>query len=378
MMRKIKLLGKSALVSVCILSLWGAGTAIKLGSQLLSGEIFAITSINRDFLSDVINNIEKNWDKYFLKKDRLSNVDSILSYLFTNQIFSEQVILGNNGWLFYKAKTDSDPIGDFEGTNEFSNEEIEKAIDGVQLIDSYCNERDIKYSILVIPNKERLYPEHMPSEYKYALKSRTDQLTEELADFGYNVVNCKEALIGEKKNKQLFYSYDTHWNQNGANIGLNLMLNSMGLTLVPESELSSKTELLKKTGYHYCGQDDLAQMIGLRDIVFKDELEYEINNYPSIDWKKFETEQEAGNVSYFHNPDAVYKSKFLLIGDSFRTALVPGACYYFSDVYVIHVNYCKKDIIDEISPDYLAFQYVERYSYRLCDIGEMVDLRRTK
>ncbi len=377
-MKKIKQAELSAILVMCILILLSVGTVFKTVRILAQGSASVIISGELDAFSNSIENIDKLWNKCFINKEKLSKADSIISFWATGRIFSEQVILGNNGWLFYKAKTDSNPIGDFEGTNNFSKEEIDKAIEGVQAIDSYCNERDIKYSILVVPNKERVYPEYMPDEYKYAKESRTDQLAEQMADLGYNVINCKEALLEEKKNKQLYYSYDTHWNQNGANIGLNLMLNSMGLTLVPESELSSKKELLKKTGYHYCGQDDLAQMIGLRDIVFKDELEYEIDNYPSIDLKKFETEQEAGNVSYFYNSDAIYKSKFLLIGDSFRTALVPGACYYFSDVYVIHVNYCKKDIIDEISPDYLAFQYVERYSYRLCDIGEMVDLRRTK
>ncbi len=328
-----------------------------------------------DYVEATTKFLDKYWGRLFIKKEKLSNADSLLGFFSTGNVFSEQVILGENGWLFYKAKTDADPIGDYEGTNSFSDKEIDKCLKGFEKIKEYCEDNSITYSALIVPNKERVYPEYMPGTYKYADESRTDKLANTLADHGYNVINCKKGLLEGKERNQLYYSYDTHWNRLGANIGLKLGLESMGIQVRPATNLTIKSYGLREIGYHYCGKDDLAEMLGMREIKFNDEVEYEFDEYPVIDWDAFEKEQEAGGVSYFSNPGAENKAKLLLIGDSFRTALVPELRYYFTDIYVVHVENADASVIENSQPDYLLLQYVERYSPRLLDVEDLLELR---
>ncbi|MBE5857796.1 MAG: hypothetical protein E7296_09575 [Lachnospiraceae bacterium] len=371
-MKSVKQIKLYTFAIIFVLTAFLLLTILELVKAGAKGELKLEYPEGTDYIEDTTRFLDKYWGRLFVKKEKFSKADSLLGFYTTGYIFSEQVILGENGWLFYKAKTDSNPIGDYEGTISFTEKEVDKCLKGFEEIRDYCDENNIKYSAIIVPNKERVYPEYMPGTYKFADESRTDKLANTLADNGYNVINCKEGLLDRKKGNQLYYSYDTHWNRLGANIGLKLGLESMSIQVKPADELTISSIELREVGYHYCGKDDLAEMLGMREIEFNDEVEYEFDEYPTIDWDEFEKEQEAGEVSYFYNPDAENKAKLLLIGDSFRTALVPGLSYYFSDVYIVHVNNSNKKVIKEVKPDYLLLQYVERYSYRLLDIDRLV------
>lgn len=371
-MKSVKQIKLYTFAIIFVLTAFLLLTVLELVKAGVRGELKLEYPEGTDYVEDTTKFLDKYWGRLFVKKEKLSNADSILGFYVTGNVFSEQVILGKNGWLFYKAKTDSDPIGDFEGTNSYGDEEVSECINSLEEIREYCDINNLCYSVLFVPNKERIYPEYMPDTYKFAPESRTDRLAKILQHCGYNVINCRDDLLKHKENNQLYYSYDTHWNRLGANVGLNLSLDSMGISTTPVDELIMTQRPLYEVGYHYCGLDDLAQMVGMRELEFNDEVEYEFEEYPSIDWTKFESEQELGNVSYFYNPNAKNNAKFLLIGDSFRTALIPGLSYYFSDLYVVHVENAESHDIKDISPEYIMFQYVERYSYRIRNIDELI------
>ena len=122
--------------------------------------------------------------------------------------------------------------------------------------------------------------------------------------------------------------------------------------------------------YHYHGEDDLAKMIGLRSI-FSDEKEYEVDGTVQMDWTTYEEEQTSNKISHFYNENAIKNSRVFLIGDSFRSSMVPALREQFVDVYVVHRSYYTTKMLDEIHPDYLIAEYVERYS---SEIGEIASL----
>ena len=51
----------------------------------------------------------------------------------------------------------------------------------------------------------------------------------------------------------------------------------------------------------------------------------------------------------------------------------PSLCEIFSDVYVIHRSYYRTALLDEINPDYLIAEYVERYSSKIGDIEFLIE-----
>lgn len=70
------------------------------------------------------------------------------------------------------------------------------------------------------PNKESVYAEYMPDSVRvYGSESRLDAALPELAAQGLPVYDMKPELLKEADTYQLYYKYDTHWNQIGSFIG---------------------------------------------------------------------------------------------------------------------------------------------------------------
>lgn len=317
-----------------------------------------------NYLDKVIYKVYDLWSIY--KQPFFAKIDSIATYYLTEEISSSQVIGGKEGWLFYGSKTDADSIGDYEGTNSYTQSELNAACSAALSVQQSLKNEGIQFAILVPPNKENIYSEYMPDSYSHQLQSRTDCLVEYLFNNGVNIISPKNNMLSFHDDYQLYYSYDTHWNQLGAYIGVKETLQTWGYDMKEISERAvSSSELMDE--YHYCGEDDLAQMIGMR-FLFSDEKEYTIDGTQTMDWLKFQSEQENSEISYFHNEKAIIKSTILLIGDSFRSATVPSLREQFSDVYVVNRSYFSSQMIDEIMPDYIMVVCVERYSYIIGDL----------
>ena len=304
---------------------------------------------------------DANWNVY--NEKTFSNIDSVLSYYLIKDFDSIQVLAGENNWLFYKGAVDCNPIADFEGTNQFTNLEMNEILDKTLTIQDYLIDKDIKFSLLIPPNKENIYYEYMPKDYSYSNSSRTDELVKYLYDNGVNVISPKEELLKYHNDLQLYYKYDTHWNQLGAYIGVKNVLNSWN-ECIPSINDKKILKTNLKGQYHYCAEDDLAKMVGMLNY-FDDEIEYSINEDYSIKWEEFEEEQNSNQISLFKNVNAANKKKLLLVGDSFRTAMIPSLVEEYSEVYVVHRSYFNKEMIEKINPEYFILEYVERFSGEL-------------
>jgi hypothetical protein len=234
------------------------------------------------------------------------------------------------------------------------------------------NERNIKFTILVPPNKENVYSEYMPDSYTHAEVSRTDKLIDYLDENGVNIVSAKQELLDNHEDFQLYYSYDTHWNQLGAYIGVKKVLDSWNIRK-PALNKCSIISYNLAGNYHYGAVDDLAKMLGMRKLLYHDEIEYKIKGIEEINWEKFEKEQDNNEVSYYDNADAPIKAKLLLVGDSFRISMIPSLRETFSDVYVAHSFFYSSEFLEKIEPEYLIAEYVERRSEAIEDINYLVE-----
>lgn len=186
---------------------------------------------------------------------------------------------------------------------------------------------------------------------------------------GGNIVSPKTELLSYHQDFQVYFSYDTHWNQLGAYIGVKKVLNLWNIEIPPiESRIILKKDL--KGNYHYGASDDLAKIVGLLS-VFDDEVEYEIEGTLAIDWTQFETEQESRQISHFENPSAENDGTLLLIGDSFRISMVPALLEAYQNVYVIDKSYYEPGMLDIIHPDYVIAEYIERASRSIADIDDL-------
>ncbi len=131
---------------------------------------------------------------------------------------SEQVIVGQHGWLFY---TGDQSVEVYRGLLPFSDEQLEgwrRTLEGRR---DYLRARKIEYLFVIAPNKEAIYPEHMPKKFEPLGPTRLDQLVEYLrAHSDVEFLDLRPTLL-EKKLEDvhedwLYVRLGTHWNGRGS------------------------------------------------------------------------------------------------------------------------------------------------------------------
>ena len=155
-------------------------------------------------------------------------------------------------------------------------------------------------------------------------------------------------------------------------MGVKSILDKWNIEIAPLSERKINSKNLFGA-YHISGEDDLAKMVGLREIAFNDDIEYSVDGTKEIDWNAVSLAQQNEEVYHITNSSAKNKATVLLVGDSCRVAMLPSLCEAFTDVYVLHRSYYNTKMLDEISPNYLISEYVERFSSGIGSISSLVE-----
>lgn len=318
-----------------------------------------------EIFDEYIDTVDSFWYDQIYEKKNLNALHSMYTYYTLREIPDEQVVAGKEDWLFYVEKVDSDSIAEYEGTDRYTEAEMQEFLVAALANQNRMGEREIQTAVLVAPNKENVYAEYMPDRYIHNPVSNTDLLVECLQKQGVCVLSPKEELCKLRSEKQLYYTYDSHWNQLGAYVGAKQLLDFWGIPMdnLLEREITSYA---LNENYHEGAWSDLAHMAGL-NYVFEDEIEYEVQGTIQIDWNQYAVEQFSKQVSHYTNEKALLAKKIFLIGDSFRTAMIPALSEVFQEVYVIHRSDYTPEMLETVSPDYVVVEYVERY------VGQMKD-----
>ena len=344
---------------------------------LIAGNyIYSINNENRTFAAKPVFNIS-DYDAYSMVyttyfndnlpfKNKLTEMNSWVNYCFFKTSANDNVILGKQKWLFYGNINDGDPMGDYEGKNIFTDNQMQAIQEAAVNVQNRLAEMGIELTIIIPPNKERVYRQYMPEYYEYSENSRTDMLIGQLQQVNVNVINPRNELLDKQAQYPLYYSYDTHWNQLGAYVGTCEILKTWGVTTQDISEVTIVSQPLQGS-YHICAEDDLAKLLNLRDSIFNDEIEYSIQESASIDWSEV-----TDDFMHIENPKAPENKKVFLLGDSYRMAMLPTLSMYFSDVYVVHRDYYTYSMLEQTTPDYLIIEYVERQSGLMDTLEQVV------
>ena len=315
-------------------------------------------------VDQTVAHLKDNWEKCIPLKGKLGNVDSILSYYVLGDLNSKEVILGKDGWLFFRSSDDESDgtIGDFTGERTFSDNNLREIYERVNLMQDSASSSGADFVVMYAPNKSAIYHDYMPKEYEWNPVSRADILMDYLKKNGMNSFNPKSVLIEASNEYQTYYKYDTHWNQIGAYLSAKEVLHSFNIELAELAEVKMINEPLK---YRYCATDDLANMVGMREMVFNDELNPQIYDETVIDWERMEDDLGKKNLYHVHNDRVNNDDSLLLVCDSFGTSMIPVFSSVISDVYVTSRTGYKGDLLTELNPNYVVLEIVERDADKL-------------
>ena len=285
-------------------------------------------------------------DTLFLKKQLLSFNIEATSLLSGGSYFeSAQVVLGKEGWLFYKANTPEEhPIQDYTGANRYTEEDLAQIASNLkETQDYFLSEWGTPLYIVSIPNKELLYCEYMPDTiFRLNTQSREAQLAEYMEgrpEISY--FSLKGALTDAKTDPlPLYYKTDTHWTLFGAYVGLQEIFEQVYGNGIPADSSCFHMESENVFG-------DLANLTGVPER-FQGDISYAPN-------------------SDFADPAQYHDQTLLIIGDSFGDALATISKPYYSQVYYTHYATFEADAMSYYKPDLVIWECVERYSDNLKD-----------
>lgn len=164
-------------------------------------------------LNDYFLNDAATWlsDHFFGRQELISVHNKTVSTVFATSS-SDDVILGTDGWLYYEPT-----LGDYTGTAVATDRELFMAANNLALMQEYCESQGRVFAFVIAPNKNSLYPEHMPDYGAVSSQTNAQALHSKLDEMGVAYIDLF-AVFGEQE-EVLYFAHDSHWNSKGAALG---------------------------------------------------------------------------------------------------------------------------------------------------------------
>ena len=271
-----------------------------------------------------------------------------------NISLSPKVVFGKNDMLFYRAE--SNIIDEYRGVRNLSDKQISNWISNYIARKDFIKKTGSELYLVLIPNKHTIYSHNLPDYYNNIGRPRIpQQLDKAFADNnikGY--LNLEHALLSQAQEQQLYYSYDTHWNDRGAYIGYQEVMKLID----PDHILSWITpDQINFVSAKYKG--DLGKLLTVSGIIEQTEQAEFGKDGPQVSSNKNE-------VDYWHNEyicEAAGQQKTaLFFCDSFVEAVLGKYLErtFGKSIFIRHTAGKDLQLINKYKPDIVVYCYCER------------------
>jgi hypothetical protein len=151
-------------------------------------------------------------DNFSLRPTLIKWASKIKVGLFNVSTKPDLVQFGKNGFLFYNS------FVSYSNSNIYSELDLEKAYQKQSDLKNELAKGKCKYIIGFYPDKHTVYSEDLPLTMKMQIKSDSsfaEKITAYFNKRGLLLFNVSEDLKKSKVKNQLYFKFDTHWNDNG-------------------------------------------------------------------------------------------------------------------------------------------------------------------
>ncbi len=159
-------------------------------------------------------------DNFYLRQEMITAWSALNARVFGSSI-TEEVVLGADGWLYF-----GDTLPDYAGLAPMTDREIFSAARNLSLMAEYCENQGAEFVFTVAPNKNSLYPEHMPGLSAASAPSNAERLAEALEGQNVNYLDCFQLFRGQ--GEALYFKTDSHWNGRGAALAADAVNEALG------------------------------------------------------------------------------------------------------------------------------------------------------
>ena len=256
---------------------------------------------------------------------------------------NDSVIVGRDGWLYYKSTLDN-----YLGKNVFSERKADSVAHNLELLQSFCESRGISFMFTVAPNKNSLYPEHMPYYYGQKVSEESNRGKVSAALAKSDVEYCDLFSLFNNTKQELYFARDSHWNNKGALMVYNELMTKLGKAHDDYSEAQS----VRKKDY----TGDLAKML------YPSGSEPEYNTYYGAENRyKYLTDTKSVEDSFIQTESAEGTGSLYMYRDSFGNALLPYfAAAYQKATFTKSFPMLLENDFKNSNPDTFVMELVER------------------
>ena len=134
----------------------------------------------------------------------------------------EDVVMGKDDWLYFD-KT----MPDYMGETSLTQVQAQRLHRTAALMAEYVEGQGAAFVLTVAPNKATVYPEYVPYYYPAATSPTPLHTINKVLKEENWYVDLTAALT-DKKDTQLYHKRDSHWNNLGARIGYDALMQAAG------------------------------------------------------------------------------------------------------------------------------------------------------
>jgi len=307
------------------------------------------------------------FEKTFFGYEKLIEYFNTLRLTLGDRVFPN-VIVGNDGWLFY---TGDRSIDDYQHTNAYTESELADNQKKIDAIYSQLQQKGIMLVVIIAPNKSTIYPEYMPDQIKIlGNKSRLDQFVDYMHEYGQTpVIDLRPDLLASSKNEQVYYKTNTHWNSLGMYIAYANIMSTISQRY-PELVAHPLSEYEVFRGG--LGIHDIPRILGMPSIM-ENFLGLQPKFETGINFREIQlSDKTKVRLSWNQNQNL---PTALFYHDSFLDGVVPFLEPHFRQTTSIPRTSVPGlwdfNWIDQVHPDIVIFECVERslnYDFFIPDI----------
>ncbi len=288
-------------------------------------------------------------DHFFLRQSMITAWSEGNVALLRSSV-SDGVVLGRDGWLYYR-----DTLDDYTGSGLLPEGDILSAAHNLALVREYCESQGAKFLFTIAPNKNTLYPEHMPDLTVFSAERNAGRLAAALGAEGVPYLDLFALLGGQEET--LYFARDSHWNSKGAALAADALNGALGRS----SDYSAGP--FTPQPVH---KGDLYEMLspaGGRmedDQVYGGPLAFEYEN----------PIRSAEDITIMTHKEG--EGSLLMFRDSFGNLLYPYLADSFGSALFSRSTAYRLDLVAQRSAGYVVVELVERnLDYLLQNIPQM-------
>lgn len=311
---------------------------------------------------NTVFNFTDDLTTYVSENFAFRNVFFLTNSIFCNKFFQEsalpeKVILGKKGWLYYN---DLGSISDYRRMTQLDTNLMRYIATTFTIRRNWLAKKNIKFYILTAPNKERIYPDYMPSYIRIIDglgHNSLDYIKKYLWEMAkLEVIDPSDSLLVARRRRDVFYKTDTHWNTYGGFKGYQCLLNEISKDFSSLKVFQDEQFTIQET---FNNEGDLSSMLGLNNIYPR--KEYMMRFIDSN--RKLDYNVPSEMILRYTNsiPDSSQRLKLLLFRDSFGSYLVPFLNQQFAETVIVWNYFFMNKLIEEEKPDIVVFESLQRF-----------------